>query len=37
LEQRLALDMYREQSADKRARSLKTLRDARSRGAAGHP
>jgi len=37
LEQRLALDMYREQRADKRARSLKTLHDARSRGVAGHP
>ena len=37
LEQRLALDMYREQRADKRASSLKTLHDARSRGAAGHP
>jgi hypothetical protein len=37
LEQRLALDMYREQRADKRASSLKTLHDARSDGAAGHP
>jgi len=38
LEQRLALDMYREQRADKRASSLKTLHDTRSRGAAaGHP
>ena len=37
LEQRLALDMYREQRADKRASSLKTLHDARSGGAAGHP
>jgi Transposase len=36
LEQRLALDMYREQRADKRASSLKTLHDARS-GGAGHP
>jgi len=36
LEQRLALDMYREQRADKRASSLKTLHDARSRGA-DHP
>ena len=37
LEQRLALDMYREQLADERASSLKTLHDARSRGAADHP
>ena len=37
LEQRLALDMYREQRADKRAGSLKTLHDARSRGGSGHP
>ena len=38
LEQRLALDMYREQRTDKRASSLKTLHDTRSRGAAaGHP
>jgi hypothetical protein len=36
LEQRLALDMYREQRADKRASSLKTLHDARS-GGVGHP
>lgn len=37
LEQRLALDMDREQHAAKRANSLKTLHDARSRGAAAHP
>jgi hypothetical protein len=37
LEQRLALDMYREQRADKRAGSLKTLHDTRSRGGIGHP
>jgi hypothetical protein len=37
LEQRLALDMYREQRADKRASSLKTLHDARFSGAASHP
>lgn len=37
LEQRLALDIYREQRADKRASSLETLHDARSRGPAGHP
>jgi hypothetical protein len=38
LEQRLALDMYREQRTDKRASSLKTLHDTRSCGAAaGHP
>ena len=37
LEQRLALDRYREQRAGKHASSLKTLHDARSRGAAGHP
>jgi transposase-like protein len=37
LEQRLALDMHREQRADNRASSLKTLHDARSRDATGHP
>jgi Transposase len=37
LEQRLALDMYREQRADERASSLKTLHDTRSRGGSGHP
>lgn len=37
LEQRLALDMYREQCADKRAGSLKTLHGARSRSGSGHP
>lgn len=37
LEQRLALDMYREQRADKRAGSLKTLHNTRSRGGSGHP
>lgn len=37
LEQRLALDMYREQGADERVSSLQTLRDVRSHGAAGHP
>jgi hypothetical protein len=37
LEQRLALDMYREQRAGKRASSLKTLHNARSSGVAGHP
>jgi hypothetical protein len=37
LEQRLALDMYREQRADKRAGSLKTLHGTRSRAGSGHP
>lgn len=37
LEQRLALDMYREQRAKKRASSLKTLHEARSHGSTGHP
>jgi hypothetical protein len=37
LEQRLALDMYRDQRAEKRAGSLKTLHDTRSRGGSGHP
>jgi hypothetical protein len=37
LEQRLALDLYREQRAGKRAQSLKTLHDARSRGRSDHP
>ena len=38
LEQRLALDMYREQQAPKRQQTAKTLHRARSRGAdSGHP
>jgi hypothetical protein len=37
LEQRLALDMYREQQAPKRQQTAKTLLQARSHGAAGHP
>jgi hypothetical protein len=37
LEQRLALDMYREQRAGKRMGSLKTLRHARSDPESGHP
>jgi hypothetical protein len=37
LEQRLALDMHREQRASKRAGSLKTLHHARSDGEPGHP
>jgi transposase-like protein len=37
VEQRLALDMYREQSAKKRASSLKTLHEARFHGSAAHP
>ena len=37
LEQRLALDMYREQQAPKRQQTAKTLHQARSRPAAGHP
>jgi transposase-like protein len=37
LEQRLALDLYREHRAGKRARSLKTLHHARSNGKSGHP
>jgi hypothetical protein len=37
LEQRLALDLYREQRAGKRAYSLKTLHHARSDGESGHP
>jgi transposase-like protein len=37
LEQRLALDLYREQRAGKRACSLNTLHHARSDGESGHP
>ncbi len=37
LEQRLALDMHREQRAGKRARTLKTLHHARSDRESGHP
>jgi transposase-like protein len=37
VEQRLALDMYREQRAAKRACSLKTLHQARSDGESDHP
>ena len=37
LEERLALDMHREQRAGKRACSLKTLHQARSDGESGHP
>jgi Transposase len=37
LEQRLALDLYREQRAGKRACTLKTLHHARSDGESGHP
>jgi Transposase len=37
LEQRLALDMHREQRASKRARALKTLHHARSDPKSGHP
>jgi len=37
LEQRLALDMHREQRAGKRARTLKTLHHARSDPESGHP
>jgi hypothetical protein len=37
VEQRLALDMYREQRASKRVGSLKTLHHARSNGESGHP
>jgi hypothetical protein len=37
LEQRLALDMYREQRAPKRAACLKTLHHARSAHESGHP
>src|SRR5439155_8264419 len=37
LEQRLALDMYREQRAPKRQQTLKALRDARSDRESGHP
>jgi hypothetical protein len=37
LEQRLALDMHREQRAGKRVCSLKTLHQARSEGESGHP
>ena len=37
LEQRLALDMQREQGAAKRACSLKTLHHARSNPESGHP
>ena len=37
LEQRLALDMHREQRAPKRQRTMKTLHDARSDPESGHP
>jgi hypothetical protein len=37
LEQRLALDMYREQQAPNRQQTAKTLLQARSLRAAGHP
>jgi hypothetical protein len=37
LEQRLALDMHREQRGRKRQQTMRTLHDARCRGAAGHP
>src|SRR5437764_15342553 len=37
VEQRLALDMHREQRAGKRARSLETLHHARSDPESGHP
>jgi len=37
LEQRLALDMHREQRAAKRTRCLKTLHHARSDRESGHP
>ena len=37
LEERLALDMHREQRGPKRQQTMKTLHGARSRSAAGHP
>jgi transposase-like protein len=37
LEQRLALDTYREHQAPRRQQTAKTLHQARSRGAGGHP
>ena len=37
LEQRLALDLHREQRAARRAYSMKSLHHARSRGESGHP
>jgi hypothetical protein len=37
LEERLALDMHREQRAPKRQQTLKTLHDARSHGGSDHP
>jgi len=37
LEQRLALDMYREQQAPRRQQTAKTLHQARSRGTPAHP